>query len=69
MNLACLRNTRSFWFTRRCQERGMVEGMRLAGRQEPRHIRPCRPRKVDLYFTLKQGFFIVFVPRTSWAAC
>lgn len=42
--------------------------MRLAGRQESRHIRPCRPRKVGLYF-ISQELFIVSVPRTSRAAC
>ena len=33
--------------------------MKWAVRQEPRHIGPCRPKKVDLYFVLNQGFIIV----------
>lgn len=44
---------------------GTKRGMKLAGRQEPRYIGLCRPRKVDLN---KPAFLIVFVPWIFWAA-
>lgn len=53
-----MRNFRKFWLLEGTK-RGRGERMKWAVRQEPRHIGPCRPKKVDLYFVLNQGFIIV----------
>lgn len=65
INQACFRNISSGLLEGTKSKR--VKKMRLAGRQECRHIGPCRPKKEDLYFILRQEFLIVSVPWTSWA--